>query len=328
MSLQDGLGLDLTGVANAMQVGMVIVDAQQQVALWNDWIAERSGISAENAIGNALLSLFPSLEGNRLIQAIDQALKHNLPALLSPALHKTPLPLYSSENDKAHNRRIQQLIHIVPLKSETGAATCLIQVNDMTNGMTREMVLRHQAEELRRANFIDALTGIANRRKFDETLAKEFHRAQRTQTPIALIIADIDHFKDYNDFYGHPQGDQCLTRVAQALQDTLRRAGDLVTRYGGEEFGIILPNTSQSTAAAIAENLRIRVSTLTIPHENSPVAPIVSVSLGVAAIVPEIGADFHALVSAADVALYEAKHNGRNQAIYMSIQNGSYHACA
>lgn len=328
MSQTEQLGLDLAGVANAMQVGMVIVDTQQRIVLWNDWIAERSAIQATEANGQALLSLFPALEGSRLMHAIDQALKHNLPALLSPALHKTPLPLFASAADKAHHRRIQQLIHIVPLKGSPNSSCCLIQVSDMTYGMNREMVLRHQAEELRRANFVDALTGIANRRKFDETLAKEFHRAQRTQTPIALIIADIDHFKDYNDFYGHPQGDQCLTRVAQALQDTLRRAGDLVTRYGGEEFGIILPNTNQSTAAAIAENLRIRVSTLTIPHENSPVAPIVSVSLGVAAIVPEIGADFHSLVSAADVALYEAKHNGRNQAIYMSIQDGSYHACA
>jgi len=327
MNVMTSHGFELSGFADALQAGVIIVDADRNIVLWNQWTAQRSEITQAEAINKPLTALYPELEGGRLVQAIDQALKHKMPSLLSPALHKTPLPLFNSTSDKQHKRRIQQMIHVIPMNDDQSEPCCLIQITDMTYGMNREMVLRHQAEELRRANFMDALTGIANRRKFDESLALEFHRAQRTHSPIALIIADIDHFKGYNDFYGHPQGDRCLTLVAQALQDTLRRAGDLVTRYGGEEFGIVLPNTNQSTAAAIAENLRIRVSTLAIPHEDSPVSPIVSISLGVAAIVPEIGTDFHSLVSAADVALYEAKHSGRNQAIFLSIEDGSYHAC-
>lgn len=328
MTIMTTHGFELPEFADALQVGIIIIDEHRNIALWNQWIAQRSHIPQAEAIDKPFASLYPELQGGRLMQAIDQTLRHKMPSLLSPALHKTPLPLFQSKSDKQHKRRIQQMIHVIPMSGPQGQTHCLIQITDMTYGMNREMVLRHQAEELRRANFMDALTGIANRRKFDESLALEFHRAQRTKSPIALIIADIDHFKDYNDFYGHPQGDRCLTLVAQALQDALRRAGDLVTRYGGEEFGIILPNTNQSTAAAIAENLRIRISTLAIPHEDSPVSPIVSVSLGVAAIVPEIGTDFHSLVSAADVALYEAKHSGRNQAIFLSIEDGSYHACA
>lgn len=315
-------------IADALQVGIVLLDRDGCILLWNDWIARHSGIVREQAIGKSLQQLFPDFGSGRLAQAIDHALTHNLPSLLSTALHKTPLPLFSSKTDHLFNRRIQQMVHILPISNDQGNPCCLIQVSDMTASVSREKVLRHQADQLRRANYIDRITGINNRKKFDEVLAMEFHRAQRAQLPIALIIADIDHFKHYNDLYGHTQGDQCLARVAQELQHALRRAGDLVARYGDEEFGILLPGTDETAAAIIAENLRMRISKLGIPHESSPVTPQVSISLGVAALTPEIGSDSHSLVSAADVALYEAKHSGRNRAILLSIEDGSYRTCA
>ncbi len=315
-------------IADALQIGLIILNHTGNVLLWNEWIVQRSGIAAEQAAGKPLLQIFPELDGSRLVQAVQHALTHNLPSLLSTALHKSPLPLFNSRADRNHGRRIQQMVHVIPIQPSEGGACCLIQVSDMTSSIAREMVLRHQAEQLRRANFVDVLTGISNRRKFDETLAMEFHRAQRGQTPLALILADIDHFKNYNDLYGPSQGDQCLARIAQELRQAMRRAGDMVARYGGEEFVILLPATDEAAAAAIAENLRVRISTLGIPHASSTAASHVSISLGVAVITPEIGSDFHSLVSAADVALYEAKHSGRNRAILLSIEDGSYRACA
>ncbi len=316
------------GIANALQIGLILLDSEEHVTLWNDWLARHSGITPDQAVGKSLIQLFPELVDSRLAQAIQHALKHNLPSLLSTALHNAPLPLFGSKPDRLLNRRIQQMVHVMPVKSGDETSCCLIQISDMTANIARERMLRHQTEQLRRANFIDAVTGIHNRRKFDEVIAQEFHRAQRTQSPIALIIAGVDHFKNYNELYGYQQGDQCLARVAEALRSALRRAGDLVARYSGEEFGIILPATNEAMAATIAENLRICVSTLGILHEDSPAGRQLSISLGVAAITPEIGSDVHSLVSAADVALYEARHSGCNRAILLSIEDGSYRACA
>ncbi|NEV61737.1 GGDEF domain-containing protein [Thiorhodococcus minor] len=162
---------------------------------------------------------------------------------------------------------------------------------------------------------IDTLTGIANRRLFDEALASEWRRAQRTETRLSLLIADIDHFKRYNDQLGHPAGDACLKKVAASMATAARRPGDLAARIGGEEFAFILPNTGYRDAGAIAERIREDILALQIPHPASPISDCVTISLGVAELRPKAGTSPQALIQAADDALYRAKSQGRNQVV-------------
>lgn len=160
----------------------------------------------------------------------------------------------------------------------------------------------------------DGLTGIANRRHFEETLRKNWRQALRDQMPLSLILVDVDHFKAFNDFYGHQAGDACLKRVAQTLSLSLSRPGDVVARYGGEEFAVLLADTDLAGAMKVASMLCVNVQGLGIPHEQSKTAPTVTISLGVAAISPIQEVAVETLLSAADHALYQAKALGRNRA--------------
>lgn len=171
--------------------------------------------------------------------------------------------------------------------------------------------LQMQVEFARLARF-DQLTGLANRRHFEETLAGEWQRALRLRGEVALVIFDVDQFKPYNDHYGHPGGDACLRRLAAAATDLVHRHGDLVVRLGGEEFGVLLPLTPASGASAIADLLRQAVENLRLPHAPGTTHPVVTISAGVASLRPASRYRPEDLVQAADAALYEAKRAGRN----------------
>lgn len=159
----------------------------------------------------------------------------------------------------------------------------------------------------------DSLTGLPNRRHFDEVKAHEWRRAQRSGQTLALLICDIDCFKDYNDHYGHAMGDHCLSAVAHSLRAHLGRAGDLVARIGGEEFGVLLPAASEEAAFMLAERLREAVAACAIEHRHSLAADVVTISIGLAVLQPGAMEDFEALFLQADQALYRAKAAGRNQ---------------
>jgi two-component system chemotaxis family response regulator WspR len=167
---------------------------------------------------------------------------------------------------------------------------------------------------LEKLSSLDGLTGIANRRRFDEALDTEWRRARRERTELSLILIDVDFFKRYNDRYGHLGGDDCLRQVATALAEELHRPGDLVARYGGEEFVGLLPRTDAPGAATVAEALRARVETLAIEHALSEVVgSVVTISLGSATMRPAGDTTAEALIAAADQALYAAKTAGRNR---------------
>lgn len=173
--------------------------------------------------------------------------------------------------------------------------------------------LKRRGDLLEQLAGMDGLTGIPNRRRFDETLLAEWNRARRYGASLALILFDIDFFKSYNDHYGHPQGDDCLRKVAAVLAATLQRASDTLARYGGEEFAAILSDATLEPAVNMAELMRRQVIELGIPHGYSEVAACVTISLGVAARVPDGRNSAADLVESADGALYQAKHAGRNQ---------------
>jgi two-component system chemotaxis family response regulator WspR len=170
-------------------------------------------------------------------------------------------------------------------------------------------------EELKRISVTDGLTKIFNRRYFDETLAKEFQRARREQTPLSLVMLDVDHFKQFNDCYGHQNGDDCLVMVASALQSSIRRPADIAARYGGEEFIAILPNTDCKGALAVAEKIRRTIIAMNVAHEQSSVADCVTVSLGASTLIPTRDSQTESLLRCADQGLYQAKEKGRNQVI-------------
>jgi two-component system chemotaxis family response regulator WspR len=167
--------------------------------------------------------------------------------------------------------------------------------------------------ELARISNQDALTGLANRRRFDEALDVECRRAARDRNALSLILTDVDFFKKYNDAYGHPAGDECLRRVGEALSYGARRPADLPARYGGEEFALILPSTPRKGAPHVAEAVRCGVAALSIPHSGSSVADHVTLSLGIATLDPEHPVSPETLIERADAALYAAKHGGRNR---------------
>lgn len=168
-------------------------------------------------------------------------------------------------------------------------------------------------EQLKELTRVDQLTGIANRRRLDEDLDIEWKRMMREKRPLSVILCDIDHFKFYNDTYGHQQGDDCLEKVAVAIKSSVNRPGDLAARYGGEEFCIVLPETVATGAKQIAELIRQNVLGLQIEHSSSKVLPFITLSLGVATIVPDVNGQPGMILEIADRALYQAKDNGRNR---------------
>jgi diguanylate cyclase (GGDEF)-like protein len=176
------------------------------------------------------------------------------------------------------------------------------------------LTLKLQSDVMRKLVFLDGLTGVFNRRYFDQQLLMEMARAVRNQSPLSLIMLDVDFFKRYNDHYGHQAGDDCLRQIAVTLKTGLRRPADLVARYGGEEFGCILPETDFSDAMTIARELEQQVRHQAIAHVDSEAAPVVTISLGVAGRYASTPGDADTLLAAADAQLYKAKNAGRGRA--------------
>jgi len=173
-------------------------------------------------------------------------------------------------------------------------------------------------QQLQKVARLDGLTGIANRRYFDEYLEKEWRRLTRTKSPLSLILCDVDYFKYYNDYYGHLAGDDCLQKIAKTIKQNVKRSADLVARYGGEEFAIILPNTSDKDSEKVVELIRTAIEKLYINHSASRVSKYVTMSMGVASIIPTKIESPQYLIAKADEALYHAKEKGRDRIIFFN----------
>jgi diguanylate cyclase (GGDEF)-like protein len=194
--------------------------------------------------------------------------------------------------------------------------------------MARIANMRKELEDasahLKRLSLVDGLTQLYNRRHFDEALELEWSRSNRSQAPLSLIICDIDHFKAFNDNYGHVAGDDALVKASKTIIETLKRPSDMPARYGGEEFAVILPDTPTVGAMIVAEKLRTAINTLTIPHAFSNAANIVTMSIGVSTYYPnQTKASYVELVESADRGLYRAKKNGRNRIELQSLSSST-----
>jgi diguanylate cyclase (GGDEF)-like protein len=198
-----------------------------------------------------------------------------------------------------------------------GAQNCLIKSELEAKTLNRSLQYAIARQRLRFDTYqlaiLDGLTGIANRRYFDLVLNKEWQRLAREQQPLSLILCDIDYFKAYNDTYGHQQGDRCLQQVAQILQQSTRRPADLVARYGGEEFALILPNTDAPGALFLAHRIVRQLTQESIPHSQSQISKVVTLSIGIATKIPDRQHPCSTIIETTDNLLYKAKQAGRNQ---------------
>ncbi len=301
-------------LSDALALGLVLLDGRGRVLHWNAWVSRYSGIALADAQGLTLDQVFPGALPAPFRTAVGNALRHRLPIVLSNVLHRAPLPLYARPEHRAGNQRMQQSVTITPVAQPGVGHLCLLQITDTSTLATRERVLQLRSDRLSREALVDGLTGIYNRKYFDDKLRAELERAQRSQTPVALVMFDVDSFKPYNDTYGHPAGDRVLVAIANAAREQINRATDVLARYGGEEFAAVLPASDKVGAQLIAEKIRHAVELLAIPHAASSVAAHVTISLGVACHDPRDGyPGAQELLELADRALYVAKRNGRNQ---------------
>ncbi|MHC5076496.1 MAG: sensor domain-containing diguanylate cyclase [Planctomycetota bacterium] len=216
---------------------------------------------------------------------------------------------FEVEHDFESVGRRTMLLNARKIYRETNhSEMILIAIEDITERKKAQ-------EQLKLHALMDGLTGIANRRHFDNTLDLEWRRAMRSAKPLSLIMIDIDFFKNYNDLYGHLAGDSCLQKIADTIKASLRRAGNFVARYGGEEFAVILPDTDTEGAYLFAESLREKIENINMEHKHSKISSSVTISQGVATTIPKKNSAQDELISLADKALYKAKQEGRNRVI-------------
>jgi diguanylate cyclase (GGDEF)-like protein len=252
------------------------------------------------------LGRHPDSDSTRRI--VEEGMRSSLTVPLVALGRAVGFLFFSSRRARAYSEE-----HVRLLRQVAGEVSHILEKSRLYDELLETKVQLERANTtLTRLAAEDPLTGVANRRVFDQRLDEEWRRAQRAQGSLAVLMIDVDEFKAFNDRNGHAAGDRCLVEVATALASNLRRAGDLLSRYGGEEFAAILPETTVAAASRIAEVLRCAVEALREPHGGSPVAPHVTVSIGAAAVYPAAGGDAAALVAAADAALYQAKAAGRN----------------
>lgn len=254
--------------------------------------------------------VMPKMDGVELCRRLRAFQPHNLRYIIM-------LTVRSDKNDIAAgldagaDDYLTKPVHLKELQSRLSVGRRVLEYQYKLETLTEELLRTNQ--ELHRMVAIDGLTSIANRRHFEQRCEEEWRRATRDETPVSLIMIDIDYFKKYNDTYGHLVGDECLKKVAGILASTAARAGDLAARYGGEEFAVLLPNTDSVGTAVVAEALRSAISGLQIEHSGSPLA-VVTVSAGIATVYPcrEESQSPAVLLDRADRALYQAKAAGRN----------------
>jgi diguanylate cyclase (GGDEF)-like protein/PAS domain S-box-containing protein len=291
-----------------------VIDPKRRVVIWNRACERLTGVAASDVLGSS--SHWRAFyEKRRYCLADLVALNRQDKVGELYTQHATPE--YNGLGLSAENwcvmpklgNHLYLAIDAGPIHDEAGNLIAVVEtLRDMTDQKRAELALKTLAAK-------DGLTGLANRRSFDQALELEWSHARRTKKPLALLFVDVDHFKLFNDQHGHQSGDECLRAVAAAIGDNALRPTDLAARYGGEEFAIVMPDTGPEAACVVAERLRQTVMDLRIAHGDPQAGPWVTLSIGVAAHNPDddVGPDW--FLGQADQALYAAKRLGRNRVI-------------
>jgi diguanylate cyclase (GGDEF)-like protein len=292
----------LHSTTDTLDLGLEIWDEQDRLMLYNKKInLMRSGFHTPADIGQTFEALVRAKLKRHLIPA---AIGHEeewlAQRLATRGTHKEPLLKELTGNQWVN-----------AYETRTPEGYLVASWVDVTELVRKSKMLEATNRRLTQQSTMDELTGLANRRRFDEALATEWQRAARSVTPLSLLMVDIDHFKQYNDNYGHVAGDECLRRVAGVLDHCVRRAGEMVARYGGEEFVMLLPGADMEHACETAQKCLQLMQKEIVPHAASPTSPQVTFSIGVACLLPDATLEPSTMVNAADAAMYRAKSDGR-----------------
>ena len=316
MGLAKALGVEQSYAVRLMQhlvVPTFVLNPERRVVIWNRACERLTGVLAAEVLGTtAHWKAFYETRRYCLADLIALGRPEKMERLYSQyATTHDGLGL-SAENWCVMPKLGNQLylaIDAGPIHDEEGKLIAVVEtLRDMTDQKRAEAALKTLASS-------DGLTSLANRRSFDQVIAQEWARAQRTKKPLSLLLADVDHFKLYNDLYGHQKGDECLRLVASVVGHKAARPADLSARYGGEEFAVVMPETDQKDAIKVAERLREGLALLGLKHGAPDAGPLVTLSIGVATQIPNEAVMVEGLVAQADQALYAAKHSGRDRVV-------------
>lgn len=314
--IQDNQDLDLSRLHWLMQmlqtvdVGLVVVDRASNIQLWNGFMENHSGVRTSKARGNNIFSLFPELPENWLSRKLESVFTLNSRAYSTWEQRPFLFKFKSYRPLTGKSDQMYQNVTIIPLTgTDKSVSHACILIYDVTDIATSKIELEEANKELARLSRTDRLTGLNNRGFWEENLDQEFRRFRRNQTPASLIMFDIDHFKKVNDTYGHQAGDEVIKTVARTLLQ-LQRETDISGRYGGEEFGVILPETTSEQAKVMAERLRTSLEATPVNYEGQTIS--FTISLGICEASAEIQ-EYTQWLELSDQALYSSKRNGRNQ---------------
>ncbi|MFN3580890.1 MAG: diguanylate cyclase [Pseudomonas sp.] len=299
----------LLDIVQSIDVGVVVMDREYKIDVWNSFMENHSGMGGEEVAGRSLFDLFPEIEENWFKKKVETAVMLGTRAFTIWEQRPNLVRFRSYQPITGLADEMYQNVTILPLRSTSSVTdhVCLI-IYDVTGVAINKRQLESANNQLQELALRDGLTGLMNRRHWEQSLEREFARHMRYQSPASLVMFDIDHFKTFNDTYGHQLGDEVIREVARVTR-LFARETDFAGRYGGEEFAVLLPDTSVEGASQFAERLRTAIERLQIEHEDQILH--VTVSLGVAEINDSM-INHSVLIEEADKALYRSKEQGRN----------------
>lgn len=301
---------DFRLICEHLPIGLFVLDADRRIRYWNGWLAEKSGITAEQAMQQRLEDLFPGWSNERFHSAVEQAISYHIPHVLSQALNRLLLPLKVPLSEHYGVTLMQQKVSVLPLPGGDGGYYAQVIIQDVTETVVRAAAANDVMRRFREVSLRDPLTNLFNRRFMWEWLTQKLKDADRDATPLACLMIDIDHFKWLNDSLGHQRGDEILQGFATAVMAQLRES-DILVRYGGEEFAAFLPRCNLEHAIVIAQRIRQDVRAMAIAGLE-PGA--VTCSIGVALHHPQQARkNAEELLREADQHLYDAKRGGRDR---------------
>ncbi|NLY29454.1 MAG: sensor domain-containing diguanylate cyclase [Firmicutes bacterium] len=284
--------------------GILVFDQDFRVTFANEKMASVLGYTVDEMLGRSYVSFFP--ESHLDVHDYQESLRRS-----------GKDSVYESCLLGKDRKKRWFLISAKAITDDFGRFEgSFAMLTDITERKDIELALEESNRQLRELSNMDSLTGIANRRSFDATLEREYSRLRRSNSRLSIILFDLDHFKYYNDRYGHVMGDDVLRRIGGTLADSIRESVDLAARYGGEEFACVLPDTDIHSAVKVAERIKQRIADLKIEHEDSPVSPYVTASFGVTTVGYSPEVSLEEIVDFADKLMYKAKAAGRNRIVH------------
>lgn len=300
----------LLDIVQSIDVGVVVTDREYRVEVWNSFMENHSGRSATDVAQKSLFELFPEIDQGWFTHKVETAVMLGTRAFTIWEQRPNLVRFKSYQPITGLADEMYQNVTILPLRSTNGETDhiCLI-IYDVTGVAVNKRQLESANAQLQELALRDGLTGLLNRRYWEQCVEREFARHMRYETPVSLVMFDIDHFKAVNDTYGHQTGDEVIREAARVTRGMARET-DYAGRYGGEEFVVLLPDTDLNGARQFAERLRLAIAKLRVDHQGSPLQ--FTVSLGVACLDSRMNTHTE-LIERADKALYKSKENGRNR---------------